>query len=43
MEAGVTWQLGGHRQYALSIGGELPLTNESFKWKGFLSLACYFK
>lgn len=34
LELGVTQVFGSRRQCALSLGAELPLTDESFAWKG---------
>jgi len=43
LESGVTWLFGPDKEYALTIGGELPLTQETFGWKGFIGVSCYFE
>lgn len=43
LELGLTWLLGPRKDYALTLGGEIPLTDEPFDWKASIALAWYFK
>lgn len=43
LELGLTRLFGSHNDYALSIGAEVPLTDEVFQWKGNLGFTWYLK
>ena len=42
MEFGLTRLLGPRNEYALSLGAEIPLTDETFGWKGSLGFTWFF-
>lgn len=42
LEFGLTRLLGAHKEYALSLGAEIPLTDESLAWKGNLGFSWFF-
>lgn len=43
LELGLTRVFGPQNEYALSIGAEVPLSDETFEWKANVGLSCYFK
>ena len=43
LELGVTRFFGIKNEYAVSIGGEIPLTDEALDWKGSIGFTWYFK
>jgi hypothetical protein len=43
LELGVTRVFGPRKEYAFSMGAEIPLKDEAFDWKGVIGLVCYFK
>lgn len=42
LELGLTRLFGSRNDYALSVGGEVPLTSETFDWKGSLGFTWFF-
>jgi hypothetical protein len=42
VEFGLTRLLGPRKEYALSLGAEIPLTDEALAWKGNLGLSWFF-
>jgi hypothetical protein len=42
LEFGLTRLLGAHKEYAVSLGAEVPLTDETLDWKGNLGFSWFF-